>query len=106
MIEFLNLITGLFLALFLTVFSYKLKFSYGWNAQTIGFSVAGDFSNIAPNQAAKDAVFQLLDYLERKNFVRRSCWSFYGHRDKDATICPGNPLYADWGRHKNWHKRC
>ena len=82
------------------------EFSYGWNGQTIGFSVAGDFSNVAPNKAAKDAATQLLDYLERKNFVRRSCWSFYGHRDKDATICPGNPLYAEWGKHKNWHKRC
>merc|ERR1712241_1352576 len=78
--------------------------SLGW--VDIGFPVAGDFSNTAPNKAAKDAATQLLSYLERKNFVRRSCWSFYGHRDKDATICPGNPLYAEWGKHKNWHKRC
>jgi len=97
-----SFLTSLFLGSIILYFTFR----YGWNAQTIGFSVAGDFSNIAPNQAAKDAVFQLLDYLERKNFVRRSCWSLYGHRDKDATVCPGNPLYADWGRHKNWHKRC
>ena len=63
---------------------------YGWNSQTIGFSVAGDFSNVSPNDSAKNAVYQLLDHLERKGFVGKGssrCWSFYGHRDKDATIC-------------------
>ena len=91
---------------FVSNLSIIQKLSYGWNGQTIGFSVAGDFSNVAPNKAARDAATQLLDYLSRNNFVRRSCWSFYGHRDKDATICPGNPLYAEWGKHSNWHKRC
>ncbi|CAG5113668.1 Oidioi.mRNA.OKI2018_I69.chr2.g7758.t1.cds [Oikopleura dioica] len=79
-----------------------------WNSNTIGFSVMGNFSNRLPNQNALDAVDELIAWLERKNYVNKNCYEFAGHRDKNATVCPGDPLYAHWGSGKYpfWHRKC
>lgn len=54
----------------------------------------GNFSNRLPNQNALDAVDELIAWLERKNFVNKNCYEFAGHRDKNATVCPGDPRYG------------
>jgi len=66
----------------------------------------GNFMEILPTPAALDAAQQLIAELERRNYVNRSCWSFYGHRDKGETACPGTELYKEFGTWPNWHQEC
>ena len=56
----------------------------------------GDYSNRLPNQNALDAVDELIAWLERRNYLNRSCYEFAGHRDHGNTLCPGDPLYGNF----------
>ena len=66
----------------------------------------GNFDDHLPNDAALNAAKQLIDEFERRNYVQRGCWSFYGHRDKGSTSCPGEQLYKEFQTWKNWHMEC
>ena len=39
------------------------------------------------------AAKQLMNEMERRNYVNRECWGFYGHRDKGDTACPGQEKF-------------
>ena len=56
----------------------------------------GDYTNRLPNQNALDAVDELIAWMERRNYLNRSCYEFAGHRDHGSTICPGDPLYGNF----------
>jgi len=66
----------------------------------------GDFSYELPSQPAIDAAAQLIEHMKREGYIDSGCYSFYGHRDKGNTVCPGDPLYALWGDWENWHREC
>ena len=71
-----------------------------------GFSIMGNFVETLPNQNAMLAAKQVLLEFERRGAVKRDCWSFYGHRDKGSTTCPGDALYNEFQTWNNWHKEC
>lgn len=56
----------------------------------------GDYTNRLPNQNALDAVDELIAWMERRNYLNRSCYEFAGHRDHGSTLCPGDPLYGNF----------
>lgn len=66
----------------------------------------GNFMEHLPTQVGLDAAKQLMEEFERHNYVNRACWSFYGHRDKSSTECPGTELYKEFQTWSNWHKEC
>ena len=72
----------------------------------LGFSIMGNFVSKLPNDAALKAAEQLIEEFKRRNYVNRNCWSFYGHRDKGNTTCPGDALYAHFQSWENWHNIC
>lgn len=58
-----------------------------------GICFAGNFNDHHPTAAALKACRQLLDLGVQKGYVVNGT-SIQGHRDSDATACPGNLLYA------------
>ncbi|MFC1780456.1 peptidoglycan recognition family protein, partial [Patescibacteria group bacterium] len=65
------------------------------NANSIGVSMIGTFSDVSPTQVAQDALTKLI--AEKATFYDFTPgWhsTVYGHRDFDATACPGNVFYT------------
>ncbi len=64
------------------------------NSGSIGISILGDYTNQLPTQAAIDSLVRLSAYLSKlNNFELGWKTSFFGHRDINATACPGNTFY-------------
>ena len=82
----------------------------GFNTFSVGVAVLGEFSTVAPTSASTNAVGRLLGWrlglagVDPEGRARmptgggtRSFAAISGHRDADATECPGAELYAELG---------
>ncbi|XP_045196740.1 peptidoglycan-recognition protein SC2-like [Mercenaria mercenaria] len=63
-----------------------------YNSVGLAICVIGDFTNRAPNDAALNAVKQLIS-CGAANGKLSSSYLLRGHRDVGSTACPGNKLY-------------
>ncbi len=64
------------------------------NANSIGISLIGDFTNSAPTQAARDSLTILIaEKAAFYDFTPSYPSTVMGHRDVAATQCPGNTFY-------------
>ncbi|XP_060557416.1 peptidoglycan-recognition protein SC2-like isoform X1 [Ruditapes philippinarum] len=64
----------------------------GFNSKSLGICVIGDFSKSVPNQAAQNAVKDLISCsVARKKLS--SSYRLRGHRDVKTTACPGTSFY-------------
>lgn len=68
--------------------------AYGYNANSIGINVAGNFEVGEPTDAQKDSLAMLVGYLAEKYGVVINPNKVCGHRDLMATACPGKNLYS------------
>ncbi|KAK3597725.1 hypothetical protein CHS0354_006078 [Potamilus streckersoni] len=65
----------------------------GWNKVAIGLSLLGDFTSVAPDPRALDAVRNLLDLGVAEGKISAN-YKLYGHKDvRNTTECPGQKLY-------------
>lgn len=62
------------------------------NPGNIGIVLLGNFELQKPSNAQKTALVKLV--AELRKFYHISRRRIYGHRDLDATLCPGRNLYA------------
>jgi len=67
----------------------------GSNYGSVGISVLGNFMNSYPAQDTLDALTNLISYVSQQTGVSLNSKTVVGHRDVDATACPGDHLYAD-----------
>ena len=63
-----------------------------WNKVAIAFSIMGNFMTSLPNQAALDAVNNMIKCAVKLNKLTPD-FKLYGHRDVGTTACPGDDLY-------------
>lgn len=68
---------------------------YGWNNESLGICLAGNFSIQYPTRKQEISLFELLENLKKKYPEAE----ISHHRDFKATQCPGNLLNT------NWHKK-
>src|SRR5690606_14989691 len=70
---------------------------------SIGVSVIGNFEGATPTQASVDSVVRVITWKFSKHntnpyqTIKRGTWygdSIIGHRDANATSCPGAHLYS------------
>jgi hypothetical protein len=66
----------------------------------------GSFISDLPNSRALFAAKQLMKEMEKRGYIDERCWSFFGHRDKGSTTCPGDRLYEEFKDWKNFHREC
>ncbi|KAL4233783.1 hypothetical protein ACF0H5_008461 [Mactra antiquata] len=66
--------------------------TYGYNSVGLAICVIGDFTNRVPNDAALNAVKNLIN-CGLANGKLTSTYTLRGHRDMGATACPGQKLY-------------
>ncbi|MBN1331465.1 S8 family serine peptidase [Candidatus Dojkabacteria bacterium] len=65
------------------------------NTGSIGISILGDYSNQVPTSASLNALSTLMARLSLiNNFSLTKGSSVLGHRDVNATACPGNAFYS------------
>ena len=67
---------------------------YGENWHSIGVNIVGNFETNEPTAAQIDAAERLVAVLCRLYGLRPSGETIKGHRDFNATACPGENLYA------------
>jgi N-acetyl-anhydromuramyl-L-alanine amidase AmpD len=65
---------------------------YGNNTNNVGVCLMGSFDQHSPTPLALDALTRLLAFLCETYKISTS--NVFGHRDFDATECPGDKLYA------------
>lgn len=67
--------------------------AYGFNSDSIGIHVCGNFDQAEPTKAQLDALPQLIaDICDTYGLIAADT-IVVGHRDLMATACPGNNLY-------------
>lgn len=59
-----------------------------------GITVIGDYTSRKPNDISLNAVKSLIDCGISKGYIS-SGYTLHGHRDLDATTCPGNVFYNE-----------
>ncbi|KAF3428665.1 hypothetical protein E2986_14106 [Frieseomelitta varia] len=64
----------------------------GYNANSIGICIIGDFTNRLPNEAALKALNALISYGVSKGSISHS-YHVLPHRQVTSTACPGTKLY-------------
>ncbi|XP_033220942.1 uncharacterized protein LOC117175344 [Belonocnema kinseyi] len=64
----------------------------GYNTQSIGISIIGDFSQFLPNKAALDALDSLIECGVLIGKIRQN-YKIIGHRQARDTDCPGISFY-------------
>jgi len=64
----------------------------GWNFQSYGMAMIGDFSQHLPTDAALKTVQQLILCGQPQNISIE--YTLHGHRDGVCTSCPGDKLYS------------
>ncbi|XOQ27081.1 MAG: N-acetylmuramoyl-L-alanine amidase [Selenomonas sp.] len=67
---------------------------YGENWHSVGVNIVGNFETNEPTAAQIDAAERLVAVLCRLYGLRPSGATIKGHRDFNATACPGENLYA------------
>lgn len=65
----------------------------GYNSHTIGIALTGNFENEQPTAAQIEAVSDLLSDLCSIYDLTPTADTVVGHRDLNATACPGQNLY-------------
>jgi putative cell wall-binding protein len=80
-----------------------------YNAGSLGFSVLGTYTSVAPTAAAQRSLVRMLawasathgldprgsgPYVNPINGARLSTWNIAGHRDYNSTACPGGVFYS------------
>jgi putative cell wall-binding protein len=88
----------------------------GYNAGSLGFSILGTYTSIAPTPAAQQSLVRMLAWGAAKHGLdpRANSWYFNpisgaslytaniaGHRDYNSTACPGGVFYAMMGSIRN-----
>ncbi|HEX6920680.1 MAG TPA: peptidoglycan recognition protein [Actinomycetes bacterium] len=102
--------------------------TYGWNSETTGISMLGNYNEVAPSTAALTAVARIAGWklgqyggdpagtvtltagatqksLAGRSFVAGTAYTFpqvFGHRDGVATECPGDNLWAKLPTIRTW----
>ncbi|RNA10805.1 peptidoglycan-recognition SC2-like [Brachionus plicatilis] len=66
----------------------------GFNTNSIGICIIGDFTSRLPNSLALNAVKNLIECGVSLGKIKPT-YSLRGHRDSSATECPGNTLYTE-----------
>ncbi|MCI3325437.1 peptidoglycan recognition protein [Escherichia coli] len=64
----------------------------GYNSNGIAICVIGDFTNHVPNDAALNAVKQMISCAESNHKITAT-YTLKGHRDVGSTACPGTAYY-------------
>ena len=71
--------------------------AYGFNSDSIGIHVCGNFDQAEPTKAQLDALPQLIaDICDAYGLIAADT-IVVGHRDLMATACPGDNLYKHMG---------
>ncbi|CAK9812966.1 Peptidoglycan-recognition protein LB [Anthophora plagiata] len=73
----------------------------GYNTQSIGICVIGDFSDFLPNGEALKTVHALINYGVSLGKIRGD-YHLIGHRQVRSTLCPGNEFYNYVKTHPRW----
>ena len=69
--------------------------TYGYNKDTIGVCLSGNFNVEYPSDAQLESATKLIGLLCQIYSLNPDAGTVYGHRDFNATACPGDNLYAD-----------
>nr|XP_033334212.1 peptidoglycan-recognition protein LB-like [Megalopta genalis] len=77
--------------------------SPGYNTQSIGICIIGDYSDFLPNEAALNALSNLIDYGVSLGKISEN-YRMIGHRQARPTLCPGDHLYAYVQKNPRWTK--
>ncbi|XP_017886197.1 peptidoglycan-recognition protein SB1-like [Ceratina calcarata] len=64
----------------------------GYNTQSIGICIIGDFSNFVPNEKALKTLNDLIKYGVKLRKIRGD-YHILGHRQARSTLCPGTAFY-------------
>ncbi|XP_067891832.1 peptidoglycan recognition protein 1-like [Heterodontus francisci] len=64
----------------------------GYNHVSLGISIMGNFTSVAPNSHALNAAQSLIQCSASRGYLS-SRYILKGHRQLRATECPGNKLY-------------
>ncbi|KYN04238.1 Peptidoglycan recognition protein 3 [Cyphomyrmex costatus] len=80
---------------------YTGAHAIGYNTQSIGICIIGDFSDFLPNEAALKALKKLIDCGVSLGKIRNN-YNVIGHRQVRDTVCPGENSpniisRAEWG---------
>ncbi|XP_017752210.1 PREDICTED: peptidoglycan recognition protein 3-like [Eufriesea mexicana] len=73
----------------------------GYNTQSIGICIIGDFSDFLPSEVALKAVNTLVDYGVSLGKISED-YRIIGHRQVRNTVCPGEVLYRYLQTHLRW----
>jgi hypothetical protein len=68
--------------------------TYGFNRDSVGICVVGEFNSYLPTNAQMDSAKKLITTLCRQYNIAPDRSHIFGHRDLGATECPGNHLYS------------
>uniref|UniRef100_A0A672PZJ1 N-acetylmuramoyl-L-alanine amidase-like n=2 Tax=Sinocyclocheilus grahami TaxID=75366 RepID=A0A672PZJ1_SINGR len=76
--------------------------AYGYNSISYGVCFIGDYTSTLPVKSAMDMV--QYDFTSCAISAGRlsSYYNLYGHRQADATECPGNTLYHEIQKWEHW----
>ncbi|XP_077069734.1 N-acetylmuramoyl-L-alanine amidase-like [Siphateles boraxobius] len=79
--------------------------TYGYNSRGYGVCFIGDYTSTLPSRSAINMVRYDFTSCAVNGGRLSSSYSLYGHRQADATECPGNTLYREiqtWERYKSY----
>lgn len=66
----------------------------GENSSSVGIVVMGNYQVDEATDTIVEGVGKLIAELKERGAIKRGVTIIRGHRDSDATACPGNKLYA------------
>ncbi len=72
---------------------YVGSHAYGWNWETLGVHLCGNFELVEPTPQQIESAAYLIGYLCEKYDLVPDAVHVVGHRDLMATACPGAYLY-------------
>lgn len=75
----------------------------GYNSQSIGICIIGDFSDFLPNEAALKTLNGLIEYGVSLGKISNN-YHVIGHRQARNTLCPGDKLYSYVQMNPRWTK--
>lgn len=70
---------------------------YGENDHTLGVALTGNFESAEPTEEQLESLSRLLAALSMAYGFEPSEETIFGHRDFNATACPGRNLYRELG---------
>uniref|UniRef100_A0A673IQ55 Peptidoglycan recognition protein 6 n=1 Tax=Sinocyclocheilus rhinocerous TaxID=307959 RepID=A0A673IQ55_9TELE len=76
--------------------------AYGYNSISYGVCFIGDYTSTLPVKSAMDMVRYDFTSCAINAGRLSSYYNLYGHRQADATECPGNTLYHEIQKWEHW----